>query len=100
MVLVDIGTDLEVTQKFFRARPAAVPVNPAFSFYNPSTPTGTPEQRHSTPKGLRDSGVGPLLGTPGFEGAENKSWTAKGRTKAATSVALSPDGKFLAVGEV
>ena len=53
---------------------------------------------------MRDQGIGGSspLGTPGRDWSDSpggKSATAKDRVKAATSVALSPNGKWLAVGE-
>ncbi|KAL1966114.1 hypothetical protein VTN77DRAFT_4862 [Rasamsonia byssochlamydoides] len=83
-ILAEIDADSTVSQRFFRARPTATPVNPVASFYNQQSSPSTPDNRNrSTPAG--DSG--------------DRSWTSRERIKAVTSVALSPNGRFLAMGE-
>jgi len=94
----------EVSQRFFRARPTAAPVNSYNSSYAPITPTRGPDSRSRTAASLKDGGLGAFCsgspyrdpgGSPG-----QRTWTARERIKAATCVSLSTDGKFLAVGEV
>ena len=41
------------------------------------------------------------LGSPAGESADGgRTWTSRERIKAVTSVSISPNGRFLAVGEV
>jgi hypothetical protein len=93
-----------VSQRFYRARPATTPLNPSSSVYGgPSTPSQN-ESRSRAAAALRDGGLGgsPLASpaTDWSESPSNKAWSAKERIKAATCLSFSPDGKFLAVGEV
>lgn len=88
----------EYSQRFFRARPTALPIYPATTFHNaPTTPTGTPRANDSRGRvALRDSPHGgDWADSPGA----SKTWTSRERIKAATCLALSRDGKYLAVGE-
>lgn len=100
VVVVDVNGE-QYSQRFFRARPTAVPVYSATAFHNsPSTPTATPKANDSRGRvALRDSphaGVGDWSSdSPG----SSKTWTSRERIKAATCLALSRDGKYLAVGE-
>ncbi|KAF2865313.1 WD domain-containing protein [Massariosphaeria phaeospora] len=103
-VLATVDEQQRVSQRFYRARPTTNPLNPSASVYGgPSTPTQN-ESRNRMAASLRDAGVGTAssLASPAHEWADSpssKSWTARERIKAATCVSLSPDGKFLAVGE-
>ena len=97
-VLVKLSDQGQVSQQFFRARPTAVPVNAVASVTNPSTPTHSAadfRNRALTP--LRDAAVSPMADWA--DSPSSKTWTARERIKAATCVALSPDGRFLALGE-
>lgn len=90
------------TQRFYRARPAAIPIyNAANALQNSSsTPTlATPKANDSRGRvapSTRDSIYGSL---DWADSPTSKTWTSRERIKAATCVALSRDGKFLAVGE-
>lgn len=83
------------TQRFFRARPTTVPLL-ASSAYSPSAPTPVPKANDSRNRAPipRDSAYG------ASDWSDSKTtWTSRERIKAATCLALSRDGRFLAVGE-
>ncbi|KAK8130258.1 hypothetical protein PG999_002638 [Apiospora kogelbergensis] len=98
VVVADIeGQDY--AQRFFRARPTAVPVYSTSGLLNsPPTPTSsTPkanDSRNRLPIPQRDSSFG-----AGDGDSSSKTWTSRERIKAATCLALSREGRFLAVGE-
>lgn len=96
-VVVDAGSD-ECQQRFFRARPTAVPVySTSSSPYSPSTPS-TPKANDSRNRSsLRESSHGAIDWSS--ESPSGKTWTSRERIKAATCVSLSREGRFLAVGE-
>lgn len=104
-VIATVDDEHHVSQRFFRARPTTNPVNPSSSIYGgASTPTQN-ESRNRTAASLRDAGFGgsPLASPAAIEWTDSPSsraWTMKEKIKAATCVSFSPDGKFLAVGEV
>ncbi|KAI9718240.1 MAG: hypothetical protein M1812_004230 [Candelaria pacifica] len=103
-IVSTLDDNLEITQRFFRARPAAVAINSTPSAYSPATPGGAPQEtRNRTVASLRDAGLGysPNASPMGDWGESpgSKTWTARERIKAATCVSFSPDGRFLAVGE-
>lgn len=103
-VLAELDDDNNVNQRFFRARPSANSVNPVTSFYNSSsTPPSTPDSRTRSISNLKSSGHGAHNGSPSSDVAESQSprgWSSRERVKAVTSVSLSPNGRFLAMGEV
>ena len=104
-VLATFNESLGFTQRFYRARPTAVPLNSSPIIYEPSTPTGGADLRRRTAVFTRDLGTPGSPLTPSLQdldspGGGGKSWTAKERVKAATCVSFSPDGKYLAIGEV
>ncbi|KAG5302614.1 WD domain-containing protein [Histoplasma capsulatum G186AR] len=104
-ILAEVDQDMNISQRFFRARPTAAPVNPVQSFYNTSTPPTTPDLRiRSLQPAGRSSGINgaPYAGSPNIEWGENsgsRTWTSRERIKAITCVSISPNGRFLAVGE-
>ncbi|KAI1179687.1 WD domain-containing protein [Nemania sp. FL0916] len=96
VVVVDVDGD-SYRQRFFRARPTAVPTysTPALS-HSTSTPS-TPKANDSRNRiSLRDSAFG---SNDWAESPSSKTWTSRERIKAATCLALSKEGRFLAVGE-
>lgn len=102
-VLAELDDEANISQRFFRARPSATSVNPTTSFYNQSTPPATPDPKSRSLSHIRSN---PHLnipnGSPSSEAADNGSPRARSsreRIKAVTSVSISPNGRFLAVGE-
>jgi WD40 repeat protein len=99
VVVVDVDGD-RYTQRFYRARPTAVPLHALLPLQNaPSTPSSTPkanDSRNRVAPGIRDS---PYNGLDWTDSPSSKTWTSRERIKAATCLALSRDGRFLAVGE-
>ncbi|KAK3698925.1 hypothetical protein LTR37_016712 [Vermiconidia calcicola] len=92
-VVSTIDDDLRVTQRFFRARPTLATGSRELNGQSLATPT--PHDARS--RAIRDHSVG---GSPlGADSPTGKPATAKDRVKAATSVALSPNGKWIAMGE-
>ncbi|KAI0385352.1 WD domain-containing protein [Hypomontagnella monticulosa] len=97
VVVVDVN-GAEYTQRFYRARPTAVPVYSTSLPYSPSTPTQTPKANDSRNRiSLRESTFGSLDWSE--SPTSSKTWTSRERIKAATCLALSKEGRFLAVGE-
>jgi hypothetical protein len=88
------------SQRFFRARPTAVPLNGTIASSGPPT-TPTLANRSTT----RDSAA-PYTPTTTYasldssDSSSGKTWTSRERIKAATCLSISRDGRFLAVGEV
>lgn len=101
-MVVDVNGE-HYAQRFYRARPAAIPtyaVSVSASQNVPNTPTTmtTPkanDSRNRVAPNYRDS-LTPLdwSDSPG-----SRTWTSRERIKAATCLSLSRDGKYLAVGE-
>ncbi|KAI0392479.1 WD domain-containing protein [Xylariaceae sp. FL0594] len=96
VVVVDVE-DNKYTQRFFRARPTAVPAYSTPTLpYSSSTPS-TPKANDSRNRvSLRESSYGL---NDWSESPSSKTWTSRERIKAATCIALSREGRFLAVGE-
>ncbi|KAK5119311.1 hypothetical protein LTR85_007667 [Meristemomyces frigidus] len=101
-VVATVGEDLRVTQRFFRARPTLPSGGRDTNGQWPNSPTPN-EPRHKALGHFKESSLGASpLGTSGRDWSDSptsRTTTAKDRVKAATSVALSPNGKWLAVGE-
>ncbi|KAK6955947.1 hypothetical protein Daesc_003594 [Daldinia eschscholtzii] len=98
VVVVDVN-GAEYTQRFYRARPSAVPVYSTSPLpYSPSTSNQTPKANDSRNRAsLRESTYNSLDWTE--SPTPSKTWTSRERIKAATCLALSKEGRFLAVGE-
>ncbi|KAK5997972.1 Mitogen-activated kinase-binding 1-like protein [Cladobotryum mycophilum] len=96
VVVVDVDGE-RYAQRFYRARPTATPIYAVnLSQNSPSTPTTTPK--------ANDSRNRVALGRDSYSSLEwtdsgSKTWTSRERIKAATCLALSREGKYLAVGE-
>lgn len=103
VVLGKVDAHRQVTQRFFRAHPTIGAVNPIFSFYDESTTSNTPEKRRRTVLPTKAGGFGVTAsGSPRRDLNDDnnpKPWTAKDRVKAVSSLSLTINGRFLAVGE-
>lgn len=114
VVITTLDQDVQYSQRFFRARPTAIPLiacNPIYTTPStnvpPSTPTNTAnDSRNRNVVSLRDQTAGFSPSTPGLpqfdwsDSPSSKTWTSRERIKAATCLSISRDGRFLAVGEV
>ncbi|KAB8217417.1 quinon protein alcohol dehydrogenase-like superfamily [Aspergillus novoparasiticus] len=102
-ILAELDEAGNVNQRFFRARPSASSVHPVTSFYHQSTPPSTPDTRARPLSGVKPTAHSAIPnGLPANELAESNSsraWSSRERVKAVTSVSISPNGRFLAVGE-
>ncbi|OLN92278.1 WD repeat-containing protein 62 [Colletotrichum chlorophyti] len=94
VVVVDVDGE-HYAQRFYRARPTAAPVygTPPLSHGNssPSTPKAN-DSRNRVALGIRET-------QDWSESPTSRTWTSRERIKAATCLALSRDGRYLAVGE-
>lgn len=105
-VVVHLDDELQITQRFFRARPNAPTLVTVGASFAPSTPTSyIQETRSRTAASLREAGIGYQYTNSASPFAQDDSpssrtWSARERIKAATCLSFSPDGKWLAVGEV
>jgi hypothetical protein len=106
-VVVNVDDASNYSQRFFRARPTAIPLNAVnATACAPSAPTNTANDgRNRSVATLRDSAVPFSPSTPHTslewgDAPTSKTWTSRERIKAATCVSISQDGSFLAVGEV
>lgn len=100
VVVVDVQGQ-HYSQRFYRARPSAVPVYSAAASQNPSsTPiASTPKAndcRNRVAPNHRESQCSPA---DWADASASRTWTSRERIKAATCLALSRDAKYLAVGE-
>src|SRR3569833_135341 len=101
VIVVDVDGET-FSQRFYRARPTAVPVFAISPVpHAPATPNSTPkanDSRNRVAPNHRES----LYGLPDWA-SESPSvgctWTQRERIKTATCLSLSRDEKFLAVGE-
>lgn len=94
VILLKVDEAFNVSQRLFRARPSASPVNGTSSFYNPNTPPTTPcRSRNGSALKEESYRSNEYSGSPGSGRAG--SWNRE-----ATCLSLSRSGKFLAVGEV
>ncbi|KAL5340753.1 quinon protein alcohol dehydrogenase-like superfamily [Aspergillus crustosus] len=102
-VLAELDDNDNVNQRFFRARPSASSLNPVISFYNQSTPPTTPDARSKSLPSIKTASYnGTYNPSPSSEVVEAPSprvWSSRERVKAVTSVAISPNGRLLALGE-
>ena len=102
-VVATVADDLQVSQRFFRAKPTSSSGASAREGLGqwPLTPTPA-DARTRTLGHVKEHSIGgsPLASARDWsDSPSGRTTTAKTRVKAATSVALSPNGKWLAVGE-
>lgn len=98
MVVVDVrGTDY--SQRFYRARPSAVPVFAVASASKTSPSLSTTPKANDARNRVGRSSRETLYGSSDWGDSQPKTWTSRERIKSATCVSLSKDGRFLAVGE-
>ncbi|KAB8346188.1 hypothetical protein FH972_023234 [Carpinus fangiana] len=102
-VLARVDENLRITQRFFRAKPTAGPINsntPIYDSPTPAAPTST-FSRSRLGSAARESGVGlpPFDLSIGVADSPGNRGALRERAKAATCVSLSRDGKLLAIGE-
>ena len=99
-VVSHVDEHLNVTQRIFRAAPNSVAPNTSPSFYHPGTPPAIRDlaARQSI---LRDAGSGiSLSGHTDVVVDSPGRVKANTRTRSASCLSVSRDGKLLAVGEV
>ena len=100
-VLAQIDEHLNITQRLFRVRPNASPVNATPPFYNPATPPSTPgKSRHGSHS--KDGGCETIYhGLQDYYHSKSPSQTkATNRNRQISCVSLSRGGDLMAVGEV
>ncbi|KAF9877819.1 hypothetical protein CkaCkLH20_04954 [Colletotrichum karsti] len=92
VVVVDVDGE-QYAQRFYRARPTASPVHGSAPLSHgspsPSTPKANDSRNRIHIRENQDWSVSP----------NSNTWTSRERIKAATCLALSRDGRYLAVGE-
>ena len=97
-----VDEELNILQTFYRAGPSAVAANPSYSFYNSPAPNISVEAPRNSAAIFKDTHSGYL--NPAIHGDASASSPGKTkastRTRTASCVSLSPDGQFLAIGEV
>ncbi|KAI6864929.1 hypothetical protein KC334_g20143, partial [Hortaea werneckii] len=100
-VVATVSPDLEISQRFFKARPNAVGTTREAVGQWPASPTPNEPRNRALGHGKDSHGASPLgaSGRDWSDSPNGRTLTAKDKVKAATSIALSPNGKWLAVGE-
>ncbi|KXX79974.1 Mitogen-activated protein kinase-binding protein 1 [Madurella mycetomatis] len=103
VVVVDVSGE-HYSQRFYRARPSAVPLLSVSPVANASsTPSSTPKANDSRNRAAAAAASPRETLHASSDWPESsptsKTWTSRERIKAATCLALSRDGRYLAVGE-
>ncbi|KAF2721031.1 WD40 repeat-like protein [Polychaeton citri CBS 116435] len=103
-VVASVDEDSNVSQKFFRAKPSATAsnTNDGVSAWTTSpTPNESRQRAFGGSIGRQTLAASPLTASvrDWSDSPSGRSSTAKDRIKTATSVAISPDGKWLALGQ-
>jgi len=101
-VLAYVDAELNITQKFFRAQSGFSRSQYISSHLESSPASQTPESHPRLANSLRRKTLGiRSAGSPRVEpGVSPGRATIRQKSRAASCVSLSPDGRFLAVGEV
>ncbi|KAK5317116.1 hypothetical protein LTR93_008891 [Exophiala xenobiotica] len=100
-VLARLESDNAPSHRYFKARPTAPSLHPPTSHYE-SSPANTPSKRRIstfTPRKGQDEYTNGSFGREWLDESGGQTWTARERIKSASCVALSQDGRWLAVGE-
>ena len=98
-ILSRVDERLKITQRLFRTRRNALPINANLSYYNPAaSPSATGKSRRESP--LKDRGCGVACGNlSGYPDSPSQG-RADNLSKETSCVSLSRGGNLLAVGEV
>lgn len=101
-VVAHVDAELNITQKFFRAQSSSPRSQHISSHSDPSLAPQTPELHVRLTGSLRRKTLGiRSIGSPRVEpGVSPGRANIRQKTRAASCVSLSPDGRLLAVGEV
>ena len=101
-VVSHVDEHLNVTHKYFRARPTALPVHKTPSYYEAPNISNTPEPQSRAVSALKGSTRSRRSTRSSLfeQTASPNNSTRRQRTRAITCVSLSADAKLLAVGEV
>lgn len=103
VLLAEFDEAYNRSQRFYRASPTASATVPGKFTSRSIVQNVTPDSRRRSLAPTRPATGTLMPASPNREWTEQesfKTWTSRKRIKAATSVAISHDGKFLAVGEV
>lgn len=103
-VVSTIDQDLNVTQRFYRAKPTSGPVNPSTPLYDSPLPPfgalqGPRSRSFATPKDASNGVMSFGSSTNDLDSPGGRNNLSRERAKATTCLSLSPDGKLIAVGE-
>lgn len=102
VILAVVNTRLGLDQRLFCAKADTLPSQATPSYYNPATPTkATANHGYISSLSKDETTPGNVSLAPTDQNADSPSrFKSAHRSRSLTSVALSPSGKFLAVGEV
>ena len=99
-VLAQVDEHLNISQRLFRVRPNASPVNATPPFYNPGTPPSTPGRfRHGSHS--KDGGYEAMYhGLQDYHSKSPSQDKVTNRNRQTSCLSLSRGGDLMAVGEV